>query len=130
MRTLTRLGWGADNPAFRQMFTTQFMPDATKEQWDSFNNLQRQSASAECAVRYLEAVANMNVVDLLPKVQVPTLVLHVRGDARVPIDLGRQMAAGIPGARFVAMPGRNHIMLEGDSAMARFLEEVRLFLGS
>jgi class 3 adenylate cyclase/pimeloyl-ACP methyl ester carboxylesterase len=129
MRTLTRLGWGADNPAFRQMFTTQFMPEATKEQWDSFNNLQRQSASAECAVRYLEAVANMNVVDLLPKVQVPTLVLHVRGDARVPIDLGRRMAAGIPGARFVAMPGRNHIMLEGEPAMARFLEEVRLFLG-
>lgn len=129
MRTLVRLGWGADNPAFRQMFTTQFMPDATKEQWDSFNNLQRQSASAECAVRYLEAVANMNVVDLLPKVRAPTLVLHVRGDARVSIDLGRQMAAGIPGARFVAMPGRNHIMLEGDPAMARFLEEVRLFLG-
>jgi pimeloyl-ACP methyl ester carboxylesterase len=79
-------------------------------------------------VRYLEAVANMNVVDLLPKVRAPTLVLHVRGDARVPIDLGRRMAAGIPGARFVAMPGRNHIMLEGEPAMARFLEEVRLFL--
>lgn len=129
MRTLTRLGWGADNPAFRQMFTTQFMPDATKEQWDSFNDLQRQSGSADCAVRYLEAVANMNVVDQLPKVQMPTLVLHVRDDARVPIDLGRQMAAGIPGARFVAMPGRNHVMLEGESAMARFLEEVGLFLG-
>jgi pimeloyl-ACP methyl ester carboxylesterase len=129
MRTLTRLGWGADNPAFRQMFTTQFMPDATKEQMDAFNELQRQSASAACAVRYLEAVSNINVVGLLEQVRAPTLVLHVRDDVRVPIELGRRMAAGIPGARFVAMPGRNHILLEGDPAMARFLEEVRLFLG-
>jgi class 3 adenylate cyclase/pimeloyl-ACP methyl ester carboxylesterase len=130
MRTLTRLGWGADNPAFRHMFTAQFMPDATKEQWDSFNELQRLSASADCAVRYLEAVAEMNVLELLPKVQVPTLVLHVRDDLRVPVELGRQMASGIPGARFVAMPGRNHIMLEGEPAMSRFHEEVRLFLAT
>jgi class 3 adenylate cyclase/pimeloyl-ACP methyl ester carboxylesterase len=130
MRTLTRLGWGSDDPAFRQMFTSQFLPDATKEQWEAFNELQRQSASAECAVRYLEAVADMNVLDLLPQVQVPTLVLHVRGDMRVPMEFGRQMAAGIPGARFVAIPGRNHIPLEGEPAMARFLEEVHLFLAA
>jgi pimeloyl-ACP methyl ester carboxylesterase len=128
MRTLARVGWGADNPAFRQMFTTQFMPDATKEQADSFNELQRRSASAACAVRYLEAVSNINVVDRLDQIRAPTLVLHVRDDARVSIELGRRMAAGIPKARFVAMPGRNHILLEGDPAMARFLEEVRLFL--
>jgi pimeloyl-ACP methyl ester carboxylesterase len=77
----------------------------------------------------LEAVSNINVVGLLEQVRAPTLVLHVRDDVRVPIELGRRMAAGIPGARFVAMPGRNHILLEGDPAMARFLEEVRLFLG-
>jgi pimeloyl-ACP methyl ester carboxylesterase len=129
MRTLTRLGWGADNPAFRQMFTTQFMPDATKEQADSFNELQRRSASPACAVRYLEAVSNINVVGLLEQIRAPTLVLHVRDDVRVPVELGRRMAAGIPRARFVAMPGRNHILLDGDPAMARFLEEVRLFLG-
>jgi pimeloyl-ACP methyl ester carboxylesterase len=129
MRTLTRVGWGADSPAFRQMFTTQFMPDATKEQADSFNELQRRSASAACAVRYLEAVSNINVVGLLERIRSPTLVLHVRDDVRVPVELGRRMAAGIPGARFVAMPGRNHILLDGDPAMARFLEEVRLFLG-
>jgi pimeloyl-ACP methyl ester carboxylesterase len=66
---------------------------------------------------------------LLDQVRAPTLVLHVRDDARVPIEQGRRMAAGISKARFVAMPGRNHILLEGDPAMARFLEEVRLFLG-
>jgi pimeloyl-ACP methyl ester carboxylesterase len=82
------------------------------------------------AARYLEAVADMNVLGLLPEVRVPTLVMHVRGDMRVPADLGRQMAAGIPGARFVMIPGRNHIPLEGEPAMARFLEEVHLFLAA
>jgi pimeloyl-ACP methyl ester carboxylesterase len=110
------------------MFTTQFMPDATKEQANSFNEMQRQSASAACAARYLDAVSDIDVVGLLDQVRAPTLVLHVRDDVRVPIDLGRRMAAGIPGARFVAMQGRNHILLEGDPAIARFLEEVRLFL--
>ncbi|HET6196984.1 MAG TPA: alpha/beta hydrolase, partial [Acetobacteraceae bacterium] len=129
MRTLTRLGWGADNPAFRQMFTTQFMPDATKEQADAFNELQRQSASPECAVRYWDTVAEIDVEPLLGNVRVPTLVLHMRGDVRVPVAFGRKMAAGIPGARFVDMPGRNHIILEGEPAMARFLEEVQFFLG-
>jgi pimeloyl-ACP methyl ester carboxylesterase len=129
MRALIRVGWGADDPAFRQIFTTQFMPDATKEQADAFNERQRQSTSAECAVRYWDAVSEIDVTHLLDEVRAPTLVMHVRGDARVPIEFGRRMAAGIPGARFVAMPGRNHIPQEGEPAMERFLEETRYFLG-
>ena len=49
METLVRLGWGEENPAFRQMFTARFVPDGNKEQIDWFNELQRQTASAECA---------------------------------------------------------------------------------
>ena len=128
LRSLLRVGWGADNPAFRQIFTTGFMPDATKAQADAFNDQQRLAASAECSVRYWDAVSDIDVTDLLGQVRAPTLVMHVRGDARVPIELGRRLAVGIPGARFVAMPGRNHILLEGDPAMERFLEETRLFL--
>ena len=104
------------------------MPDATKAQADAFNDQQRLAASAECSVRYWDTVSDIDVTDLLGQVRAPTLVMHVRGDARVPIELGRRLAAGIPGARFVAMPGRNHILLEGDPAMERFLEETRLFL--
>ena len=72
---------------------------------------------------------DIDVTDLLHKVAVPTLVMHRRGDLRQPIELGRQMAAGIPGARFVALEGRNHIPLEGEPATERFFEEIRLFLG-
>jgi class 3 adenylate cyclase/pimeloyl-ACP methyl ester carboxylesterase len=128
MLTLMRVGWGQDNAAFRQVFTSQFMPDATKEQEDWFNELQRRAITPENAVRYMEAVADFDVVQLLPQVTVPTLVLHARDDARVPFDSGRRIAAAIPGARLVPLQSRNHI-LEGDRpAAGRFLEEVQMFL--
>ena len=130
MLTLMRLGWGQENPAFRQMFTSQFIPDANKEQADWFNELQRISSSAEDAARNLLANGEVEISSLLPQVKVPTLVMHCRNDARVPFELGRRLAAGIPGARFVPLEGRNHIMLEGEPALARFLDELRSFLAS
>ena len=128
MKTLTKLGWGSDDPTFRQLFTSTMLPDATKEQTDAFNELQRLSASSEVAVRYLETVANLDVREYLPHLKAPTLVMHVRGDRRIPIDLSRELAANIPGARFVALPGVNHVMLEQDPGVSRFFEEIRSFL--
>jgi class 3 adenylate cyclase/pimeloyl-ACP methyl ester carboxylesterase len=128
MKTLTKLGWGADHPTFRQIFTSQIIPLATREQADAFNELQRLSASPECALRYLETVSEFDVRLLLAQVRAPTLVLHVRDDPGVPIKLGREIAAGIPGARFVALPGKNHILLGQDPGVAQFFEELRIFL--
>ena len=80
MNTLVKQGWGADNPAFRQIFTSLLMPTANKNQADAFNELQRLSASPECAARYLETVGDLTVVELLSQVKAPTLVMHVRDD--------------------------------------------------
>jgi class 3 adenylate cyclase/pimeloyl-ACP methyl ester carboxylesterase len=128
MVTLMRLGWGQENPAFRQMFTSQFIPGASKEQADWFNELQRISSSAGDAVRNLLANGEVDVTSLLSQVNVPTLVMHARHDARVSFEAGRRMAAGIPGARFVPLESQNHIMLEGEPALPHFLEQVRSFL--
>jgi class 3 adenylate cyclase/pimeloyl-ACP methyl ester carboxylesterase len=130
MATLMRIGWGSDNPTFRQMFTGLFIPGATHEQADFFNELLRKTTSPECAVRYFETVGDFDIVDLLSKVKAPTLVMHVRDDQIVPIETGRQLAAGIPGARFIALPGRNHLFLEHEPASDRFFEEIGLFLRS
>jgi pimeloyl-ACP methyl ester carboxylesterase len=130
MLTLMRLGWGQENPAFRQMFTSQFIPDASKEQADWFNELQRISSSPDDAARNFLANGEVEISSLLPQVKVPTLVMHCRNDARVPFEAGRRLAAGIPGARFVPLEGRNHIMLEGEPALARFLDELQSFLAS
>jgi class 3 adenylate cyclase/pimeloyl-ACP methyl ester carboxylesterase len=130
MLTLVRLGWGQENPAFRQLFTSQFIPGASKEQSDWFNELQRISTSANDAARNLAANGDTDVSSLLSQVKVPTLVMHSRHDARVPFESGRRLAAGIPGARFVPLESRNHLILEDEPAFDRFLEELRSFLDS
>ena len=128
MLTLMRLGWGQENPAFRQLFTSQFIPGATKEQADWFNELQLISMSPDEAVRYRIATGDFDVTALLAQVSVPTLVMHARDDAVVPFDQGRRLAAGVPGARFVPLASRNHLILEDEPAFPRFLEEMRGFL--
>ena len=128
MITLIRQGWGADNPAFRQFFTSRYIPEATLEQMQYLNELQRITASPENAARLREAFDIIEVSDLLPQVTVPTLVLHCRDDAAAPFEEGRRIAAMIPGARFVALDGRNHLILEDEPAWPRFLAEVTKFL--
>ena len=54
--------------------------------------------------------------------------MHARGDAQVPMEVGRQLAAEIRGANFVVLQSNNHILLEQDSATQRFFEEIGLFL--
>jgi class 3 adenylate cyclase/pimeloyl-ACP methyl ester carboxylesterase len=130
LATLMRHEWGQDNPAFRQIFTARFIPGGTQEQIKSFNELQRISISPDNAVRALDTMNNTDVTTLLAKVTTPTLVLHCRGDAIIPFNEGRKLAAGIPNARFVPLEGDNHLMLEHEPAWPRFLNEVRSFLGA
>jgi pimeloyl-ACP methyl ester carboxylesterase/DNA-binding winged helix-turn-helix (wHTH) protein len=125
---LIRQGWGQENPAFRQFFTSLFLPEGTVEQMQWFNDLQRITTSPENAARIVEATGGIDVTDMLSRVKAPTLVLHCRNDAAQPIDESRRIAAGIPGARFVALESRNHLILESEPAWGRFLEEVRAFL--
>ncbi|MEP6707398.1 MAG: alpha/beta fold hydrolase [Pyrinomonadaceae bacterium] len=127
---LIKLGWGQDNPAFRQLWTTQYVPDGTPEQWKWFNDLHRISTSPDNAVRLEYELGQIDVVDLLSQVKVPTLVLHCRDEIQVPFEEGRLLAAKIPGARFVPLEGRNHLLLESEPAWPRFVTEVRRFLGT
>jgi class 3 adenylate cyclase/pimeloyl-ACP methyl ester carboxylesterase len=130
METLMRTGWGEQNPAFRQMFTSLFLPDGSREQMDWFNEQQRRTTSPECAARYFRTSNDIDVRHLLPEVSVPTLVLHLYEDAVVPFDLGREIASGIPNARFIPLKGKNHMPLEHDPATVGILEEMRFFLGA
>lgn len=126
--TLMRLGWGQENPAFRHIFTSLFIPGGTVEQMKWFDDLQRITTSPENAVRIRQTMNNIDVSDLLDRITVPTLVVHCHGDAVVPFEEGRLMAAGISGARFVALEGCNHLILPGEPAFGRFLDAIRSFL--
>jgi class 3 adenylate cyclase/pimeloyl-ACP methyl ester carboxylesterase len=125
---LIRQGWGQDNPAFRQMFTSQMIPGATPEQMQWFNELQRVTTSPEIAARLRLAMGEIDVMPLLTKVSTPTLVMHARGDVVAPFEEGRKMASMIPGARFVPLESSNHLLIENEPAWPRFVSEVRSFL--
>lgn len=125
--SLTRVGWGQANPAFRRVFTTLFMPDASADDAAAFEQLQLLSCTGDMAERLRRASYQTDVVDLARRVSAPTLVLQVRGDAVAPLEQGRLLATLIPGARFVALPGRNHILGRDDPAWRPFVDEVRRF---
>lgn len=126
--SLVRLGWGLNNPAFSKTFTCRFIPEATPEHEKWFDELQRVSTSPENAARLMERDANIDVRPLLSQVQTPTLVAHCDRDHAVVPERGRQLAAAIPNARYVSLPGANHLMLEEEPAWAMFLEALGLFL--
>jgi pimeloyl-ACP methyl ester carboxylesterase/DNA-binding CsgD family transcriptional regulator len=126
---LAQLGWGRDNPVFRQLFTAQFAPGAGAEQIQWFNELCQRTTTPEIATRLLAARGDVNVRALLSQVRTPTLVLHARHDEMVPFDAGRVLAAEIPNAEFVQLDSRNHILLSDEPAWARFKDAVLEFTG-
>jgi pimeloyl-ACP methyl ester carboxylesterase/DNA-binding CsgD family transcriptional regulator len=125
---MARLEWGNDNPAFRQVFTSRFIPGATDEQIGWFNDLCRKTTSPEMAARLIESRAMIDAMALLGEVRTPTLVLHSRDDDVVPISEGRILAAGIPGAQFIELDSKNHILLEHEPAWERFCAEALEFM--
>jgi len=130
LQTLIGLDWGRDNPVIRQMFTSSFVPDGTAEQIEWFNELQRVSTSPANAVRLRAAFGAIDVADLASRVSVPTLVLHSRGDRVIQFSAGRDLAAAIPGARFVPIDSRNHLILEHEPIWPQYVETIRKFLDS
>ena len=129
LRSVIRQGWGSDDPSYRQLFSSQFLPGGTPEQLRWFSERQRISATADVAEKIYAANMAVDVRGLLPQIKIPTLVLHCRGDRRVPLEMGHELAALIPGARFVLLESNNHLILEHEPAAEILLNEVADFLG-
>ncbi|KQT09000.1 alpha/beta fold hydrolase [Ramlibacter sp. Leaf400] len=125
---LVEEGWGQDNAAFRQLFTTQFFPGATPGQARAFNDMQRLSCTPAQAAGIVRGLAEIDASPHLGAVRCPTLVMHCRGDARVPFEEGRLLAAHIAGARFEILDSANHVPLQGEPAYGRMMELIAQFL--
>lgn len=128
MIQLIELGWGTDDPAFRQVFASQFIPGASKEQWRWFTEKMRTSMTAKNAVQYMRCFAQVDVCAEARKVLAPSLVLHARHDARVPYEEGKLTATLIPGAEFVTLESVNHILLADEPAWRHLVAELHRFL--
>ena len=121
--------WGQDNPAFRQVFTSRFIPEGSDEQLRWFNDLCRKTTSPELAAALLKSRGEVDVSDRLERVGTPTLIIHANRDAVTPIAESRLIASAIPGAQFVELESANHVLLEHEPAWARFKEAVLGFTG-
>ena len=128
--SLMQSGWGQDNPAFRQIFSMAFFPEASKEQLDGFNELQRRSATPENAIRILSTIGDIDISSEISRIESPTLVVHGRNDLVIPFGDGRELAAGIPGARFVPLETKSHIPLAEDPEWPRMEREIQVFLAT
>jgi pimeloyl-ACP methyl ester carboxylesterase len=127
---IVRLGWGRPDPAYRQIFIARFLPDATQEEWRSFDELQRRSTSPGNAWRFVDEFANIDVTSLAPKLTVPTLIMCSRREPGNRFEQSRLLAALIPNSRLVPLDSSNHLLPERDPAWKHFLAEIDQFLPS
>ena len=123
--TLMRQGWGQDNPAFRKMFASLYLPEATAEQVAWWTDLQRVATSPDNAIRIREAIDAIDVTAQLHRVAAPTLILHSRNEAVAPLDEARLMAASIPNARFVQLESSNHLVMPQEDAWQKAVSEIK-----
>ena len=128
--TLMRHGWGDEHSAYLRTFSMLYFPSASAEELRASAELQRMAMSGDTAVRLRMANADIDIVDLLPMVSTPTLVLHSRHDNAVPFEEGRRLAAAIPNAKFVALESENHVPMPDEPAWPIFLGEIEAFLGA
>jgi pimeloyl-ACP methyl ester carboxylesterase len=125
---MVRLGWGRPDPTYRQMFVARFLPEATQEQWRSFDELQRRSTSPDNAWRFVGEFASIDVTDLAPELTVPTLIMGSRREPENRFEQSRLLAALIPNSRLVPLDSANHLLPERDPAWKHFLAEIDRFL--
>jgi len=125
---MVKIGWGESNLAFRQLFTSLFFPRAAPEQAAAFNAIQKQSTSPAHAARLLRVLSEVDASSQLEKIACPTLVIHCRGDAVIPLEEGRFLAGAIAGARFESLDTENHVPLAGEPAFERVFELLGEFL--
>jgi pimeloyl-ACP methyl ester carboxylesterase/DNA-binding CsgD family transcriptional regulator len=128
LRGMIKVGWAREEPHFRRFFTQHFIPDATEEQMRWFDELQRMSTSTENYLAARKAKLNDDITADLPRITAPTLIMHAVGDQQVTFENAGKVAALVPDARVVPLDSRNHILLGGEPAWARFVDEVREFL--
>jgi pimeloyl-ACP methyl ester carboxylesterase len=128
MRTLVSTGWGSDNTAYRQLFTSLFMPDGNEVDMRVFNEMQRISANAGDAASFIAEMIDIDATGLAPNIRVPALVIHRRGDLIVPFEQGRELASLIPGAQLQLLEGRNHAMLRGEPEVEQLTQALEQFL--
>ena len=123
-----RRSWSDDDATVRQDLSSLFLPSGGEQEFRWMNELQRVTTSPENAANVMDAIAELDVSDVLPEVACPTLVLNCRDDRVAPIESGRRFAELVPGAKFIELDGENHLPLEGEPAFRELVDQSRAFI--
>jgi pimeloyl-ACP methyl ester carboxylesterase len=116
--------WGRDPEGLLELFAPSVAGDPQAREFVA--RVERSAASPAMVQQIFEMFLDIDVRDVLPTVRVPTLVLHRRGDRVVNRRAGEHLAARIPGARYLELPGIDHLPWAGDSEAV--LGEIEEFL--
>jgi pimeloyl-ACP methyl ester carboxylesterase/DNA-binding SARP family transcriptional activator len=127
---LIRTSWGGTKPGFRQVYDAKFMPDGPLEAWRAFDDLQRRSTSPQNAYRLWKAFGDLDPSDAALSLDVPTLIMHARGDQVWSYDNAEELHGLIRGSRLVPLESNNHILQAGEPAFGQFIAEVEAFIGN
>ncbi len=122
------MGWARQDPSFLRVFASQFLPDGTPEEWAEFTEFQRRTTSPANAVRFLEEFGSLDVSASAPQVRCPTLILHSRGDVRVPASQASELAALVPDSRLALLDSASHLIGAAEPAWPDFLARIDAFL--
>jgi pimeloyl-ACP methyl ester carboxylesterase len=120
--------WLAPPSLFTRAFASLWLPSGTPEQVRLLIDLARVSHSSEQTAKFAAALGEIDVVELLSKVETPTIVFHSIDDHLIPFDQGRRLACSIPNAKFVALDSENHALLADEPAWRKMVGEIEAFL--
>lgn len=107
--SIIKTGWGSEDPSFRNVFSSQFLPSGSKEQLDWFSNFQKVTSTADIAEKNYRFFANVNLGSRVSKIEHPHLLLHASGDRRVPVRIARSLSAKIPNCKLVTIDSNDHV---------------------
>jgi pimeloyl-ACP methyl ester carboxylesterase/DNA-binding CsgD family transcriptional regulator len=122
------MGWANDTPAYRDFFTALHIPDASSEQISAYNELLRQTTSADNASNLLQTFWNADFTEIAEKVTCPTIIFHARADGVIPFEQGRKLAGRIAQAEFVPLESKNHLLMNTEAVWPNYIETLNRFL--
>lgn len=128
LEELARVGWGRKDPVFRKVFASLFVPNATAEQIDSFDALQRFSTNAHNAAMFISSFNEIDVLSEAEQLKVPTLVMHARDEIEIPVSQAEALAKAIPDARLALLDSDRHIIGADEPAWREFLSTIETFI--
>lgn len=128
LRAMMQVGWDDDYPSLRDLIAETIIPESSLEDRRLFAEQMKVMITPDNMARYRDVIDYLDVRPILGAVQAPCLVMHSRDERMQPLEQGRQMAAGLRDARFIAYDSRNHVFIDSEPCWPQAKRDMLDFL--